>query len=255
MSAFKNMLDKVRNRNFGGTSSIYSCEPYISGYGFIKWYLPVANLNSYLNSLKIADSLNQVGTPFNEKEAEKYLSAACVGVTPPSQSIIGVGYDASAGVKFENMTKVTNGNTINIKYIEMSGIPIFKIHKAWVEYLREAKTGLDVPMSWSGKPEHKNDYCGNILYWTTKPDGSTVEYAALYSGVYPTVDPHDMFAFDVNNVDKVELDISYHVDYIFTDPWVINTAKKYAQEKATEYGKNTCWGGFGITKEKAELDI
>lgn len=252
MSAFKNLIDQVRNRNFGGTKNTYSCEPYISGYGFIKWYLPVeSNLLPYFNALKVEDSLHQTGTPLNRLEAEKYLSSACVGVTVPNQSLTGVAYDGSAGIKLENMTKVNNGNTLNIKYTEMSGLPIFKIHKAWIEYMRDAKTGFDVPMQNGGKKENKNDYCGNVLYWTTKPDGITVEFAALYSGVYPTVDPHDSFSFDIGSIDKVELDFSYHVDYIFTDPWVMTAAKKNATKQ--EYGQQTSWGGFGITKEKEEL--
>ena len=251
MSAFVTLIQQVRNRNFGGTKNAYSCEPYISGYGFIKWYLPPKNLEKYFQALKIPDGPHQTGSAVTTQDAEKYLSSACVGVTAPNQQIVGTTYDASAGVKFEDMTKVTNGNTLNIKYIEMSGIPIFKIHKAWVEYLRDAKSGFSVPMNYGGKPQQKTDYCGNVLYWTTKPDGITVEYAALYSGIYPTVDPQDAFSFDIASIDKTELDFSYHVDYIFTEPWVIKTAQKYA--KMTEYGKNTSWGGFGVDKEKKEI--
>jgi hypothetical protein len=253
MSAFVKMIDKVRNRNFGGTKIEYSCEPYISGYGFIKWYLPPDNsLSPYYLALSIPDSSHQTGSALNREKAEKYLSSACVGITAPNQSITGVTYDASAGIKFESMTKISNGNTLNIKYVEMSGIPIFKIHKAWIEYMRDAKSGFRVNAVNGGLPQNKNDYCGNVLYWTTKPDGITVEFAALYSGIYPTVDPQDSFGFDINSIDKAELDFSYHVDYIFTEPWVTKTAQKYA--KMQEYGQNTCWGGFGVEKEKTEIE-
>ena len=252
MSAFIKMLNMVRTHNFGGTNVTYSCEPYISGYGFIKWYLP-RNLTNYLKALSIPDSSHQTGSAVEPQKAEQYLSASCVGVTTPSQSLTGVTYDASAGIQFENVTKVNNGNTLNIKYTEMSGSPIYKIHKSWIEYIRDAKSGFSVPVTYGGKPEIKNDYCGNVLYWTTKPDGITVEFAALYSGIYPTVDPQENFGFDINSIDKVELDYSYHLDFIWTDPWVLKTAQKYAKDKVEEYGKNTCWGGFGITKEKEEI--
>ena len=243
MSAFVKMLDKVRQHNYGGTSVNCACEPYISGYGFIRWYLP-HNLGKYFTALKIQDSDHQTGSAENYIQAEKYLSQACVSVTPMSQTISGVDYDASAGVKFNNMTKVTNGFNLNIKYLEMSGTPIFKIHKAWIEYLRDAKTGFKVNMTYGGKPEQKNDYCGNVLYWTTKPDGITVEFSALYSGIYPTVDPQDAFSFDIGSIDKTELDYSYHIDYIWTDPWVRTLAEKYA--KQAPYGKkdSTSWAGY-----------
>ena len=244
MSAFTNMLDQVRQHNFGGTSNNISCEPYVSGYGFIKWYLPKKNLEPYFQALQIKDGEHQTGSATSTENAEKYLSAACVGVTPPSQTLTGVEYDGSAGMKFHAMTKVTNGYTISIKYLEMSGIPIFKIHKAWIEYLRDAKTGFKVNMQNPGKLENKNDYCGNILYWTTKPDGITVEFYALYSGIYPTVDPHDAFGFDIASIDKTELDYSYHTDYIWTDPWVKKLAEKYAKEKPYGNKDSTSWGGY-----------
>ena len=246
MSAFVKMLDKVRQRNFGGTDVNCACEPYVSGYGFIKWYLP-HNLGNYFKALKITDSDHQTGSAENYTQAEKYLSAACVGLTPLSQTINGVDYDASAGVKFSVMTKVINGYSINIKYLEMSGTPIFRIHKAWIEYLRDAKTGFNISMTNGGLLSQKNDYCGNVLYWTTKPDGVTVEFCALYSGVYPTVDPQDAFSFDIGSIDKVELDFSYHTDYVWTDPWVRTLAEKYAKgEKEKAYGDKdaTTWSGY-----------
>ena len=245
MSAFVKMLDKVRQHNFGGTSTDCACEPYISGYGFIKWYLPHSNLESYLKALKIEDSDHQIGTPQNYILAEQYLSSACISVTPPSQTITGVTYDAAAGVQFSAMTKITSGYNINIKYLEMTGTPIFKIHKAWVEYLRDAKTGYRVPMTNGGKLEQKNDYCGNILYWTTKPDGVTIEFYALYSGIYPTVDPQDVFSFDIGSIDKIELDYSYHVDYIWTDPWVKKLIEdKYSKQRPYGSTDGTTWSGF-----------
>ncbi len=245
MSAFVKMLDEVRQHNFGGTSVNIACEPYISGYGFIKWYLPpVANLQPYFTSLKIEDSTHQTGSAETQINAEKYLSAACIGVTPPSQTLTGIEYDAAAGIKLSNVTKVSNGYNLNIKYLEMSGIPIFRIHKAWIEYIRDAKSGYKVNMHYGGKENQKDDYCGNVLYWTTKPDGRTVEFFALYSGIYPLVDPQDAFGFDIGSIDKVELDFSYHVDYIWTDPWVKELAEGFAKSKPYGNKDSTTWSGY-----------
>ena len=40
MSAFNKMLTKTRDRNWGGTSANVACEPYISGFSYVKWLMP-----------------------------------------------------------------------------------------------------------------------------------------------------------------------------------------------------------------------
>ena len=248
MSAFNNVLNNVRSRNFGGTNSKYSCEPYISGYGFIKWYLPPA-VSDYLQGVTggiDTNDLHQTGVETSEAMAGKMLSNACVGVTPPNQTLDFAYIEGSCGVKFGLPQAVRYGDTLNIKYLEMSGTPIFKIHKAWFEMIRENKVGLLTPSIGRNHTSAslRQLYAGNVLYWTTKPDGCTVEFAALYAGVIPSRDPQDGFNFDISSVDKSEMDYEYHIDYIWTNNWVLDKAKKYAKEG--EYGSKgaTSWSGF-----------
>ena len=44
---------------------------------------------------------------------------------------------------------------------------------------------------------NKENYGATLAYWTTKPDGVTVEFAAIYTGMFPTKDPMDLFSGDV----------------------------------------------------------
>ena len=59
MSAFNTMLTQVRDRNWGGTSQSVACEPYISGYAFVRWFLP-KTLESYIEEPNIWSSWKRI---------------------------------------------------------------------------------------------------------------------------------------------------------------------------------------------------
>jgi len=252
MSAFNSVLKQHRTRNFGGTSNIYACEPYISGFFFIKWYLP-ETLTNFLNSYTTSIENNQ--TDFSQgggkkQTCENILSAACVGVTPPGQSIDFVEYRGSCGVVWNNPMRVNYGHSLNIKYIEMSGLPIYRIHKCWIDMIRDAHQGVE------GKPYEpettfqKQNYAGSVLYWTTKPDGCTPEYCCAYSGVIPERDNQESFGSDISGIDKVELDMSYRIDHLWTDQWVWDEVKK-VQKSAPFGAKNgTLWSRDGFMNSR-----
>lgn len=248
MSAFNSVLKQHRSRNFGGTSEIYACEPYLTGFCFIKWYLP-KTLENFLSQYNPSTTNGQTdfsGGGGTLDSCEQILSAACTGVTPPGQSIDFVEYRGSCGVVWNNPMRVNYGHSLNIKYIEMSGLPVYRIHKCWLNMIRDAHQGVKGQPYETDVNFQRSNYAGSVLYWTTKPDGCTVEYCCAYSGVVPERDNQEAFGTDISGIDKLELDMSYRIDYLWTDQWVWEEVKK-AQQAAPFGAKNgTLWSRDGF---------
>lgn len=262
MSAFTTMMGQVKDRNWGGTSSSIACEPYISGYSFIKWNIPY-NLTKYLNNFSIENDLgitnDQTKTgsddsSMNNDNIGQQLSSSCMSVTPPGGTLNKVTFNGLGGSKWSVPGSIDYGNTITIKYTEFSGLPILRTHRAWCNMIRDNKSGLTALSSrGTHGTYHKADYSATLLYWTTKPDGVTVEYAAAYSGVFPLKDPMDLFTGDLNSVDKLEIDIDYNVDMVWHEDWVYKMARHEAEQSPYGSSGNTLWSkdGFRYMKQRA----
>lgn len=250
MSGFGTMITKLRDRNFGGTNASIVAEPYVSGYAYTKW-----NISSSLMSALNAESATAPGGFYNNvnisnqldnklgASAANILSATCTSVTPPDGRINVVEFNAIGGAKYQVPGAIEYGNTLQCRFTEFSGLPVFRVIHGWAQYLRNNKTGTTFLNSDSsgGADYVKNNYSAVVLYWTTKPDGRTVEYAAAFSGVFPTQDPIEVFTGDITSVEKVELEISFNVDFVYTDGWVYQEAQKQADSKPYVDGR---WGGL-----------
>lgn len=254
-SAFNKMLANTRDRNWGGTWEGIAAEPYISGYAYVAWYLPEA-LEKYLeaNSKYVEETAKQTNEITKTETkcgydggASQTLESACTGVTPPGGTLNKAEFQGLGGVKWSVPTNIDYGNSISLKYVEFSGLPILRIHRAWVNMIRDNKSGLTgLWTERSGDVYNKQHYAANLLYWTTKPDGVTVEYYAAYSGVFPTKDPQDLFNGDITSIDKLEIEIDYNVDMIWHEDWVYKLAAKEAQARAYGAKGKTLWNSNGI---------
>lgn len=211
---FMNVKNNIFNRHFGGQweKATWSTDPYVTGYHFIRFDKMPKNIYTTDKSLEVADMIT-------------ILSACCTGVTPPGGTLTNIEYTGLGGIKWGVPGGVDYGNSITIKYIEMDGTPIYKINHAWFKMIRDYRLGISV-----GKKEgnyadlsgshSKANYAAVLYYWTTAPDGITPEYYACYDGVYPTKDPQDSFSSDVETIGRLDIDIEYHLDFIWTEPWV-----------------------------------
>jgi hypothetical protein len=259
MSAFNKMLTKTRDRNWGGTSSNVACEPYISGFSYVKWLMP-KTLHDYIAANAFIFKTNDQTTLYGNKYDNEVLESSCVSVTPPGGTLNTVEYQGLGGTKWGVPGGIDYGNTISLKYIEFSGLPILRIHRAWVNMIRDNKIGLtalkgstQASQIAGGAEYNKANYSATLLYWTTKPDGCTVEYYAAYSGVYPTKDPLDLFTGDITAIDKLEIDIDYHLDFIWHEDWVYSLACKEATKAKQGSTGNTLWSrdGFRYMEQNA----
>lgn len=229
-SSFSNIVNNRFDRNFGGTLKGVA-DPYISGYHFI-WFpeLPA----QLANAVGVTDNANLASLT----NIQKVLSAACQSVTPPGGTLNKTEFPALGGTKWGAPTNVDYGNTLTVKFLEYSSLPILSIMHGWVRMIRDYRTGVSV--LGSGRDYSKQEYSASMYYWTTKPDGFTVEYYACYVGMFPTKDPQDLYAGDIATYDKLEVDVEFHLDKAYHENWVYNKcsnlAKSFWQEGSGYHG-------------------
>lgn len=225
----KNNFQVVANnrfdKNFGGTVRGNAADAYLTGYQFVKFFnFPKQRI---INNIVTGNSENT--PPKVDKDSlPTFLEANTNAVTPPSGTLNRAEWTGLGGTKYSMPSNIDYGNTLTLKFIEFSGTPVMQIIHSWVRMIRDYRNGA-MPDSEELSYNNKPLYCCNILYWTTKPDCRSVEYAALYTGCHPTKDPHDSFAGDVETADKLEIEIEFGIDYAWHEPWVYDKAAEWAK--------------------------
>lgn len=252
MAGFTNMIKNIRDRNFGGSYANIVAEPYVSGYAYTKWTVPstITNNGSLGGTFGFDGSTSNVSNDNANSNAlaniTNILSATCISVTPPDGRIETVEFNAIGGAKYYAPGSIEPGTELSCRFTEFSGLPVHGILHRWVEMIRHNRAGTT---KLEGSDYAKNNYSGTVLYWTTKPDGKTVEYAAAYSGVFPKSSMLESFSGDITSVEKVELEVSFQIDFIYTEDWVYEAAQAKADEAAymagTWTGERNREGGGG----------
>jgi hypothetical protein len=227
-NSFVNVLS-TRDRHFGGTQK-GTADPYISGYQFIYWKVLPKSLPAYMNYMY--SSTGSVGPQERGIPGiQNFLANACMSVTVPGGTLNKTEFTGLGGSKWAAPTNMDYGNTLTIKFLEFSGLPVTRTFHSWFRMIREYRTGTS-PLVGNNNADNsysKTNYTGTLLYWTTKPDGVNVEFAALYTGVFPTKDPQDSFNGDITSVDKLEIDMEFSIDWIWQEPWVYTEAQNWAR--------------------------
>lgn len=232
-SSFANAANNHFDRNFGGTDKGVA-DGYVTGYQFIYFYQLPQLLSTYTRYNGDVQNIGSNG------DIQKLLSGSCLAVTPPGGTLNKTEYTGLGGTKWSIPTNIDYGNTLTAKFLEFSGTPILHIFHSWFRMIREYRTGTS-PLGGAVNGGYtKSNYSGTMFYWTTKPDGQTVEYAACYTGMFPTKDPQDLFAGDVTAVDKLEIDMEFSLDYVWREKWVTD----WCRSKALEF-RALAAGSFG----------
>ena len=212
-SAFSELGTNKFSRKFGGTQ-LGTADPYLTGYHFI-WFdkLPpkLKELTAERHSGISADA-----------DIQNVLSAACTGVTPPGGTLNKVEFTGLGGIKWSVPGNIDYGNSISIKFTEFNSLPMFDIFHSWFKLMRDYRTGAtEVLSEESGTDGYsKKAYAATMYYWTTGPDGQTIEFAACYDGMFPNKDPQDLFSSDVETIGKLDMEIEFNVDTAWNEPWV-----------------------------------
>jgi hypothetical protein len=215
-NSFTAVAENPFDRRFGGTSSGVA-DPYVSGYHFIYFKkLP----DQLAKNVGWVDSGTTPSTQSKFKDIgdiQNTLSATCQSVTPPGGTLNKAEFTGLGGSKWSVPTNFDYGNTLTVKFLEFSSTPIMKIFHGWIKMIRDYRTGVS---NLVGNDYTKSQYTGTMLYWTTKPDGKTVEYSACYTGCFPTKDPQDLYSGDIGAYDKVEVDMEFSIDWAWHESWV-----------------------------------
>jgi len=227
--------NNIYTRKFGGTM-VGVADPYVSGYFFI-WF---NDLPSALGPV-VQDGLANVGDP---SEMKSILAGSCTGVTPPGGTLNKIEFTGLGGVKWSVPGSIDYGTSVTLKFIEFNKTPVFDIIHGWCKLIRDYRLGVSAKLydDFEGDGYSKSTYAGTLYYWTTAPDGFTVEYYACYDGVFPTKDPQDLFASDIENVAKLDIEVEFNVDYIYHEPWVLTKCESLmttfmtSRETVLDYG-------------------
>jgi len=220
--AFAELGSQRLTRKFGGTSAGVA-DPYVTGYHFI-WFdkipvgLPIyVEKGGGLNTgpAKTSSGIGDAGLISN------VLAASCLSVTPPGGTLNKVEFTGLGGVKWAVPGNIDYGNSVSVKFLEFNRTPILDIIHGWVKMIRDYRTGTtDLIDGDNGAGYSKKTYAALMYYWTTAPDARTVEYYAVYDGVFPTKDPQDLYTSDVETVGRLDVEIEFNVDYAWHEPWV-----------------------------------
>jgi hypothetical protein len=235
-TAFQAVIDNLANdRRFGGTGESVTADPYISGYHYIHWSQIPPGLKEWVAA---GDGELASGSLSSDANIMNFLQGACLSVTPPGGTLNKTEFTGIGGVKWAVPTNIDYTNTVTIKFLEFSHLPVLSIISGWVRMIRDMKTGVSA-LNDGVDSYTKSAYAGTMFYWTTKPDGKTVEYSACYSGMFPTKDPQDSFSGDLASIDKLEIDVDFNVDWIWHEPWVHTKCQQFADSI-----QNNPKGGF-----------
>lgn len=94
----------------------------------------------------------------------------------------------------------TSGS-FNITYNETNRLEVYKMHKAWIDYISKVYRG-------EFQPNEKNmrdmilDYACSVYYFLCAEDGETVIFWSKYTGVFPTTIPSGQFDWSENEIVK-----------------------------------------------------
>jgi hypothetical protein len=118
-----------------------------------------------------------------------------------------------------NIESKTAG-TFNINYVDDKNLSVYKLHKAWVEYISRVYRG-------ALSPRHKYiqkkilDYATSVYYFVCGPDGSTILFWSKYYGVFPTNIPSSANSWSKGSMIKVP---DYSISYSYSNKEDFNPA-------------------------------
>jgi len=233
--SFAELGQNIVSRRFGGTT-VGVADPYTTGYHFI-WFskLPPKLVDYTREGISKISSISEI---------QNILAASCLSVTPPGGTLGKIEYTGLGGIKWAVPSNIDYGNTVTVKFLEFNKTPILDIMHGWVKMIRDYRTGIsDILIDGDeGEGYTKKTYAAMMYYWTTAPDGKTVEYYAAYDGMFPAKDPQDLFTSDVETVGRLDIEIEFNVDYGWHEPWVKDKCDSFtntfmeAKEVVKRYG-------------------
>ena len=110
-----------------------------------------------------------------------------------------------------NVESQTAG-TFNISYTDDRDLTIYKIHKAWIEYISKVYRGVVEPKA-EYIMEKILDYACSAYYILCGPDGESILFWSKYFGVFPTNTPASVTSWSKGNLLKIP---EYNITYAYS---------------------------------------
>lgn len=215
-------------RNFGGTK-IGVAEPLVTGYHFIFFSDLPPYLSNYYTKERAVNGRSNLDIP----EIQTILSAAALAVTTPGGRLNKIEFTGLGGIKWAVPGNIDYDTALSIKFLEFNKTPIFGIIHSWIQMIRDYRSGVASLGTASEDSYSKSNYAATVYYFTTTPDMNSINYYACYDGVFPVSDPQQLFGSDVENIGKLEVEIEFNIDYIWTEPWVLTRCQSYLTDRMT----------------------
>ena len=204
--------ENILTRKFGGTT-VGVAAPYTSGQFFV-WFEPLPP--------KLSVYLSELDSGLSVADAQRILAASCLSFTPPGGTLNSVEFTGLGGIKWTAPGNIEYATEVTAKFLEFSKTPILNIFHSWIKMIRDYRLGISDILfdDDQGSGWMKANYAATLYYWTTAPDGYSIEYYCCYDGLYPTKDPQDLFSGDVETVGRLDIEIPFKFDYMWHEPWV-----------------------------------
>lgn len=209
--AIRKTINPDLSKVSGTTSSFFTgfddtvnlnLDPYVSGYAFIYW----VELPSWFEKdpdLKY----------FKEMTQKNFRSFQ--GISPIQINTVTT-QSGFAGHEIGWVGDLNRDNTeFTISHKEYSGGVMRKLYQKWVGMIRDPRTGIALYPKLYGVDYGARNHSASLLYIVSRPDvtnstGKVVEYACLYTNVFPTNVPLDtLYNFEIGSQDSPSIDITF----------------------------------------------
>lgn len=109
----------------------------------------------------------------------------------------------------KNNIESKTANSFSISYTDDRNFHVYKIHKAWVDYISKAFRG-QINVKDKYRRQFELDYACSVYYIVCSEDGETIIFWSKYTGVFPTNTPAASSSFSKGNLLKFpEFSINY----------------------------------------------
>lgn len=112
----------------------------------------------------------------------------------------------------KNSIESKTASSINVKLNEDRNMSMYKLHKAWVEYINGCYRGEISPAE-SSILNKVLDYTASCYFILTAEDNETILFWSKYYGVYPTQIPSSQFNWSSDLVTPREMEMVYNYSF------------------------------------------
>ena len=146
------------------------------------------------------------------------------------------------------------GNTnFTISHKEYMGSPMRKLYYKWTNYIMDHRTNRSLYSEVFDVEYGARNHTGQLLYMTVQPNfadkkRNTIEFAILWTNVYPTLTPLSIYNYEMGSQDSPTLDIPFN-----GVPEISPEVEAYAHKILTEKILSNSADGTGIGVELTGL--